>query len=195
MTYRCAKSLDKLLAEVNARFPPRSKASDGWIGDAAHATRDSDHNPWVKDGTVGVVTARDFTEDDAPGVPEIADLIVSTLVRRKDKRVKYVIHEGRIWRSYDKPGIPAWHPAPYTGTNSHTKHVHVSVLPTKALYDSTAGWGIYPAPATAVYHTIVKGDTLWALAQANHTTVARLQALNPKVDPERLVVGSRLRIR
>lgn len=146
MTYRRAKALDKLVTEVNLRFPGRSKVSDGWIGDPAHATRNSDHNPWVKDGAVGVVTAEDITEDDAPGVPEIADFIVATLVKRRDKRVKYLIHEGRIWRSYAKPGIPAWTSSPYTGTNAHMHHVHISVLPDKALYDSTAGWGIYPPP-------------------------------------------------
>lgn len=151
--WRVAKSLDKLLAEVNARFPNRPKGSDGDIGDADHSSRDSDHNPWVDDpaSPVNVVTARDFTEGTAPGVPEIADFIVNTLVRRKDKRVKYLICDGRIWRSYDKPGIPAWTSVPYSGVNAHTKHCHVSVLADKALYDSTAGWGIYPPPKPPPY--------------------------------------------
>lgn len=197
MSYRRAKSLDKLVAEVNARFPKRSKASDGWIGDPDHQSRESDHNAWVDDPATAanVVTAQDITEDDAPGVAEIADFVVATLVRRKDKRVKYLICDGRIWRSYDKPGIPAWTPAPYSGTNAHTKHCHVSVKPDKALYDSTAGWGIYPPPTTATYHTVVRGDTYWGLAQKYKTTVDRLKALNPKVDPNRLVVGSKLRVR
>lgn len=146
---RPAKALLALVGEVNTRFPNRSKASDGMLGDAAHATRDSDHNPWVQDGSVGVVTAVDITDGSAPGVPEIADLIVSTLVSRRDQRVKYIIHEGTIWRSYDKPGIPAWTPAPYTGSNGHFQHVHVSVLPEKVHYDSTAPWGI-TMPATPV---------------------------------------------
>ena len=37
--------------QVNKRFPKRKKDSDGWIGDAAHQDRESDHNPdangWV----------------------------------------------------------------------------------------------------------------------------------------------------
>ncbi|HKY57649.1 MAG TPA: hypothetical protein VJL80_06400 [Aeromicrobium sp.] len=145
MTWRLAKSLDKLRAEVNDLFPGRSKVSDGTIGDAAHATRTSDHNPWVKDGTTGIVTAIDITEDAERGIPEIADFIVSTLVERRDPRVKYIIHEGRIWRSYDKPGIPAWTSAPYTGTNGHFKHVHVSVQPEKVRYDSLDSWGLEAA--------------------------------------------------
>lgn len=160
---RPAKSLLVLFDEVNTRFPNRSKASDGMLGDAAHATRESDHNPWVKDGTTGVVTAADITDDSAPGVPEIADLIVQTLVARRDRRVKYIIHEGRIWRSYDKPGIPKWTPAPYTGSNLHFKHVHVSVWDDKNLYDDTSPWGILvtgppPVPKPAPEPSLVSLD-------------------------------------
>lgn len=139
MTWRLAHSLETLRDEVNRRWPHRSTVSDGTIGDAAHASRSrsSDHNPWVKDGTMGVVTAIDLTDDG-----DIAEIIVATLVKRRDPRVKYLIHNRRIWRSYAKPGIPAWTPAPYDGLNAHLKHVHVSVLPERARYDSTASWGL-----------------------------------------------------
>jgi hypothetical protein len=39
-----------LRAQVNKRWPTREKASDGWIGDRAHASRKSDHNPDGVDG-------------------------------------------------------------------------------------------------------------------------------------------------
>ncbi|HSX67221.1 hypothetical protein [Nocardioides sp.] len=135
--WRLAKSLETLRTEVNNRWPTRNKASDGTIGNAEHASRDSDHNPWVKDGTMGVVTAIDLTDDEA-----VADVIARTLVARRDRRIKYVIFNRTIWRSYDKPGIPAWTPAPYSGVNAHLKHVHVSVQSDKARYDSTAPWGL-----------------------------------------------------
>ena len=67
MAWRVAKSLLKLRDQINAHAPKRSKKSDGYIGDAAHASRSSDHNPWVKDGKMGVVTAADFTHDPAGG--------------------------------------------------------------------------------------------------------------------------------
>ncbi|HKV33547.1 MAG TPA: hypothetical protein VJP89_04485, partial [Pyrinomonadaceae bacterium] len=61
MAWRVAKSLLRLREQINELAPNRSKASDGTIGDAAHASRKSDHNPWVKDGSIGVVTAMDIT--------------------------------------------------------------------------------------------------------------------------------------
>lgn len=146
---RPARSLTALVAEVDHLFPNRSKASDGMLGDAAHQTRDSDHNPWVKDGKVGVVTAVDITDGSAPGVPEIADFVAATLIKNRDPRVKYLIHEGLIYRSYDKTVdgklIKAWTPAKYTGPNAHVKHGHVSVKELKSLYDSTAPWGLAEA--------------------------------------------------
>ena len=60
---RIAKTLDVLRNEINALAPKRSKGSDGWIGDAAHQSRASDHNPWVREGGVGIVTALDITHD------------------------------------------------------------------------------------------------------------------------------------
>ncbi|WNG58864.1 hypothetical protein F0U59_32130 [Archangium gephyra] len=138
--WRVAKALEQLLAELNSHAPNRSKASDGAIGDAAHASRTSDHNPWVDDGAMGVVTARDFTHDPAHG----ADMnkIVAHLIQRRDPRIKYIIWNWKMWRSYDKLGASAWTPTDYTGSNGHTKHAHVSVNSEKASYDSTATWGL-----------------------------------------------------
>jgi hypothetical protein len=68
MTWRVASSLEVLLKQVNEKYPQRSKVADGAIGDAAHASRGSDHNPWVHDGNVGIVTARDFTHDPLHGL-------------------------------------------------------------------------------------------------------------------------------
>lgn len=133
MAYRIAKALDTLRSQVNAAWPNRSKISDGWIGDAAHSSRASDHNPWVKDGSMGVVTALDITHDPAHGVDggQISETI------KVDPRVKYVIYNRRI---YNPSVLKAWRA--YHGTNPHTKHVHVSVRPEKANYDSTLPWNL-----------------------------------------------------
>ena len=53
-----------LREQINRRFPKRDKASDGWIGDAKHAQRASDHNPDAD----GWVHALDIDDDfGAPG--------------------------------------------------------------------------------------------------------------------------------
>jgi hypothetical protein len=143
-TWRVAKSLEVLLGQWNAAHPGRSTTSDGSIGDAAHQTRDSDHNPWVGPASDGkmIVTARDFTHDPAHGAD--ADQLAAALVASRDPRIKYVIRNRRMCRSYPKvvDGRPyaAWEWAPYPGDNPHTKHVHVSVASVESLYDRTTQW-------------------------------------------------------
>lgn len=138
MAWRVADSLEVLLAEVNHRWPSRDKTSDGSIGDAAHAARTSDHNPYIKDANgIGVVRARDFDKD---GID--ADLLaerVRLLGLRGDPRQRYVIWNKRIASVQS-----GWAWRAYKGSNDHTHHVHVSVTENAPAYDSTAPWGIYP---------------------------------------------------
>ncbi|MGH3942021.1 MAG: hypothetical protein ACRDTG_26045 [Pseudonocardiaceae bacterium] len=85
MARRVARSLDVLLGQLNGRFPDRSKASDGGIGDAAHAARVSDHNP----DSGGVGRARDFTHDPAHGVD--IDRLSDEIAASRDPRIKYCV--------------------------------------------------------------------------------------------------------
>src|SRR5690606_13626231 len=131
MTWRVAKSLDVLLGQLNAMFPGRSKISDGSIGDAAHATRDSDHNPWYGPG---IVTARDYTHDPAGGLD--GQWLADSLVASRDSRIKYIIWNRRIWQG-------SWQP--YYGANPHTKHLHLSVVASPAC-DDTTPWSLTGSP-------------------------------------------------
>src|SRR3982751_2047098 len=105
MAYRLAKSLETLRSQVNARWPTRSKASDGWIGDTAHATRKSDHNP----NAAGVVQAFDVTHDPKSGCD--AYKLAETLRTARDPRIKYVISNGRMFSAKVSP----WTWRPYSG--------------------------------------------------------------------------------
>ncbi len=158
MTWRLAESLETLRGQINAAAPNRSKASDGTIGDAAHASRASDHNPHVRDGKTGVVTAIDITHDPRNGVD--GDSIAAALRGSLDPRIKYIIWKRRIWT----PAKGAdWRR--YTGSNPHDKHVHVSVLAEKARYDDVRPWKwggamVEPdAPAVASYPLLYQGVT------------------------------------
>lgn len=128
MTARRAHSLTVLLGQVNALFPHRSKASDGWIGDAAHAARVSDHNPDQYD----IVRAQDFTHDPDGGLS--GHWLADALVRSRDKRIRYIIWNHKIYEPGD-----GW--SAYTGTNPHTKHLHLSVVHT-VLADSHTEWDL-----------------------------------------------------
>lgn len=147
--YRRAKSLIKLMSQFNLAAPGRDTASDGWIGDAAHASNTSDHNPWVidRDG-VGVVTAQDIDEDlNLAGVT--LKQAIESIIADRDDRVKYIIYEGKMCSSYPARGFKAWSWRPYTGKNAHKIHAHISVQPQQKLYDDESPWAIgidAPAP-------------------------------------------------
>ena len=136
MSWRVAKSLLHLRDQVNLAAPTRSKRNDGTIGDAAHAARTSDHNPWVEDNGVGVVTAMDITNDPKSGV--VSREIAEALVKSRDKRIKYIISNREIVSAT----VAAWQWRPYSGENPHTEHVHVSVSPVKRLYDDLSDWAL-----------------------------------------------------
>lgn len=135
--WRVAKSLLKLRAQVNAMAPNRAKDNDGTIGDTSHQKRSSDHNPWVDEG---VVTAMDITNDPAHGCS--SDAIAEAIRASRDRRVKYIIWNRRIANHAALDGQPAWAWRPYSGSNPHDHHVHVSVLPEKSLYDDESTWAI-----------------------------------------------------
>jgi hypothetical protein len=143
-TWQVARSLDTLLAQLNAAYPLRSRASDGGIGDAAHATRDSDHNPWFVLGGQALVTARDFTHDPAGGL-DCARLALALRTSR-DGRIKYVIWDRQIMSGAAGPSPWVWRA--YSGSNPHTKHLHLSVV-ADARCQSVTPWLIAAAPTPA----------------------------------------------
>lgn len=172
MAWRLAKSLTVLRDQVNARFPGRAKASDGTIGDAAHAKRPSDHNP-DKDG---VVKALDLTTD--PNDDADTEALAEHLRQARDPRVKYVIAMGRMFSAYAAHGVPAWTWQPYTGTNPHVHHFHVSVQGDAERYDDETPWNIDGAFA-GVFGDRALGEVAILQQGAEGENVRRLQsALN-----------------
>ena len=129
MAWRVARSLDKLLAQINAYGPNRSKISDGSIGDTEHSSRVSDHNPDSR----GMIHARDFTHSPTRGFD--AHAFVCRLVKARDRRIRYLFSNRQI----SNPSISAGRWRPYSGINPHTQHAHVSCV-YGALEDNTANW-------------------------------------------------------
>lgn len=147
MSWRVARSLDVLLGEINAVAPRRNKASDGSIGDAAHATRSSDHNPWVVYGNQGIVRARDFTHDPRGGLDcEPLSHALAALIavggHPACRSGAYVIWRRRIF-SFDRRH-EGWRP--YTGSNPHDRHLHLSVATDPTGFDSQMPWNVMVDP-------------------------------------------------
>lgn len=170
----CAASL-ALVDEINRRWPGRDKSSDGTIGDAAHASRSSDHNPWVVVGGTGVVRARDVDKDgiDAPWLVEY----LRGIGARGDARLTgggYIIFNRRI----TVPDFTGW--KSYTGSNPHDHHFHVSFSRNQAGFDSEAGWGIVVGGGNAA--PAGGGNDLVRRAQAKLKAAYRAYAGHLAVD-------------
>lgn len=196
-TWTLAPALSALLREVNARWPHRSKASDGTIGDTAHSTRKSEHNPDAK----GVVRAVDIT---VAGIDKAA--LLKAVIG--DSRVHYVISDRKIYSRSN-----GWTPAAYYGANPHDKHVHISLrnrtsesadwaTVDKAAAD-TSSWGV-KRTGKRIYSTSVARLIANAKSKAprkSSNDVIRLQRLlrnadcmsTPAIKRERGKYGPRTR--
>ena len=118
-----------VLRQATAHFPKRKKASDGLLPSAAHVHQspNSDHNSGY---------AVDITHDSVNGV----DCAIAYVELQKDKRVKYLIFNGKIW-SKEKGSRD------YTGSNKHHKHLHISIKETCG--EDTSPWFTWlPKPKT-----------------------------------------------
>lgn len=131
MSWHLAPALAQLRAEVNARWPKRSKRSDGTIGDPAHQARRSDHNPNARRS----VNAIDIT---ASGI-DTGALIAAA---KRHPSVRYIIHNRRIMNR----DIGNFKARRYRG-NPHTAHVHISIYQSRTAEQRRQSWGIATAKA------------------------------------------------
>jgi hypothetical protein len=116
-----SKAAIQLREQFDDTFPDRDRRSDGWIGDARHASRPSDHNPDPKTGVVRATdTDRDVHKSGKPDLmPDVADQL--RILAKRDKRISYIIFAGKIASSKS-----LWRWRTYTGINKHDHHCHVS---------------------------------------------------------------------
>ena len=139
-----------LRSEFNAIAPGRDRASDGSIGDLAHAQTSSDHNPDETGATpyedadsTNEVHAIDVDKDlRRPGwtMQKAVEIIVVRHRQGRDNRLQNVIYNRVIWsRSW------GWTARRYTGANAHTQHAHFSARYTTAQESDTRPWGLLEA--------------------------------------------------
>lgn len=117
---RAAPAAIAALRQATALKPKRKRASDGLLPSKDHVKQNpnSDHNSGF---------AVDITHDSVNGI----DCAVAYTKLQLDPRVKYLIFNGKIW-SKEKGNKD------YTGSNKHTKHLHISIK--ENCGDDTSPW-------------------------------------------------------
>lgn len=127
-----SKALAKLRDQANTLAPNRNKSSDGTFPSAQHLAQspNSDHNTG---------DALDLTHDSHNGFDSYK--IAEQLRLSKDPRISYVISNRRIFSNTIQP----WTWRPYSGSNPHSSHVHISVQ--KLRRDDEGLWNL-GAPMT-----------------------------------------------
>ena len=113
------KAGQQLREMIDDAYPDRDRKSDGWIGDAKHSNRKSDHNP---DPSNGIVRAIDVDKD-LDSRPSTGAYLADQIRKcaKKDKRISYVIYAGKI-----SSAKSLWRWRTYSGVNSHHAHIHIS---------------------------------------------------------------------
>ena len=120
----------QLREQIDDDYPSRDRRSDGWIADSRHLAKGtSDHIP-----INGIVRAIDIDADLQAHKEEAHSLAekIRKCAKRGDKRIKYVIYDGRIASS-----ILRWKWRKYKGANPHRSHIHISFNPSG---DTDGSW-------------------------------------------------------
>lgn len=166
MNWRLAESLKQLRKQIDTFFPKRSKNSDGSIGNAEHASRDSDHNPWFRDKKgQPIVSAIDITHDPQNGMD--CNLLAKALIASRDPRIKYVIWNRQICSSK----VSSWQWRRYNGKNPHTHHLHISVMSDSHLFDDRSEWKLDGIVKKQVFPPMPKTETFTPLTPEEITEV------------------------
>jgi hypothetical protein len=114
------KAGQQLREMIDDAYPDRDRKSDGWIGDAAHSNRKSDHNPDKANGYVRAIDV-DKDLDSRPSTGAYLADQIRLCAKAGDKRVSYIIFAGKIASSKR-----AWRWRTYDGVNKHDHHIHIS---------------------------------------------------------------------
>jgi hypothetical protein len=122
MKPQLSKAAKQLREQFDDAYPSRDRTSDGWIGDTRHAARPSDHNPDANGWVRAIDVDRDVSGRSKPDLmPDIADQIRLLCKSKKERRITYIIFDGRIASSKK-----SWAWRPYEGSNKHNHHCHIS---------------------------------------------------------------------
>ena len=122
MKVKLSKAAVQLREQFDDTFPDRDRTSDGWIGDTRHAARKSDHNPDAQGWVRAIDVDKDLHKGSKPDLmPDLVDQLRLACKARTEKRISYIIYDGRICSH-----ILNWRWRAYKGANKHKAHAHFS---------------------------------------------------------------------
>ena len=129
---------------------------------------------------VGVVRAIDITDD--PGGGLSCEALAEALRSARDRRVKYVIWNHRMFSSYGNSKRQAWQWGEYTGPNPHAHHIHISILPDAGADSDTADWTVIGGPSTGKQSRTPTQPSKDATPKTPTSPTEDLAAMMPKLD-------------
>ena len=203
---RLVPGLVTLREQINQRWPARDKASDGWIGDAAHAARESDHNPdadgWVhaidvdKDGIHADQLARELVAYAASGLPgsnRVKNIVWNDQVASGTYAATMWVFRGSGYGHFDHIHVSAtdaaeWDPRPWPlPCLTRSKWTRVTRFPRTGVYEAKSehsrrvGWRAFrPFPTKPnVEYVNVEKDSIgrdWLETPAGNWILAKATA-------------------
>jgi putative peptidoglycan binding protein len=144
--WHLAPALVLFRAWIHSKFPKHvgaNRKDDGAIGDPAHSSRTSDHNPNVRRS----VNAIDEDEDGL----HMPSVLAAAMVHSS---TAYVIWERIIFKARNLFKGEA-----YTGPSPHDRHGHVSIWQTVKAEQNKSPWGLSAWP------TLINGSTGRAVSE------------------------------
>ncbi len=159
--------LQNLRRQVDEFAPNRDRTSDGGIGDAAHRTRKSGHNP---DDTPGSKPTWDGDNDNLPewrawdcdanlNVPGVSARTLVNHIRRLPRVgevIRFMISDGKIYEASN-----GFEPEDYNGDNPHTGHIHFEGQRTNAADNNTT----FDFRLEEIPVALTDGDKAWISAE------------------------------
>lgn len=176
-----APALLALFDEINERYPDRTRGNgDGTIGDTSHIAQGSasDHNPQLLDDGRWYVMALDVQHSVGFDSWAFADFLADRMAKGIEQRIQYIVSNRRIcnWDPYYGAPRGIWRP--YTGSDPHTGHIHISLRHQAALANDTGPW--IPDVSTADEPIQGDDDTMRIVRPAGYYDTYVLGAGEPK---------------
>lgn len=163
--------LVQLRYEFNVLNPARDKGADGWIGDTAHQTRVSDHNPDSQGRVLAIDIDVTGPWPDNSTLLMFVQFILDRCRSGVETRLEYIIFQGKIYTRDNQ-----WHTSTYTGTDQHTNHAHFSARHDHVGQNVTTSWNIEEVvmPTPAEYAQAVANKLFADLGNANSGLYAQI---------------------